>query len=189
MTESTLSNFDSVEVWESRVSFYLVIKNQGHRGIIQKLLRLLFLRNSGLRISVVLATAWRKRIFLRSPDCCSCISIANLPVRLDQLMSSRKEHSTERFLSFLTFQIQTLFLVFPPDLSAIRLPVRRGLHKDLWEEENFVGDWCVAIYIWKLGANIVMSQNRTTCVRKWAAPASSRALGVWVLQPCPHTQQ
>jgi len=33
-----------------------------------------------------------------------------------------------------------------------------------------------------------MSQNRTTCVREWAAPASSRALGVWVLQPCPHTR-
>ncbi|XP_065724673.1 uncharacterized protein [Drosophila suzukii] len=34
-------------------------------------------------------------------------------------MSSRKEHN----------------------LSAVRLPVRRGLHKDLWEEENPVGDW------------------------------------------------
>jgi len=166
MTESTLSNFDSVEVWESRVSFYLVIKNQGHRGIIQKLLRLLFLRNSGLRISVVLATAWRKRIFLRPPRLLLLYLDRNLPVYLDQLMSSRKKHSTERFLSFLTFLTQTLFLVFPPDLSAVRLPVRRGLQKDLWEEENPVGAWCVAIYIWKLGANIVMSQNRTTCVRE-----------------------
>ncbi|XP_070073261.1 uncharacterized protein [Drosophila takahashii] len=71
MTKSTLSNFDLVEVWESRVSFYLAeihlsspaiipltsrcistaIKNsQGHQGIIRKLQRLFFLRDSGLRI-------------------------------------------------------------------------------------------------------------------------------------------
>jgi len=35
---------------------------------------------------------------------------------------------------------------------------------------------------------MAMSQNGTTCVREWAAPAISRALGVWVLQPCPHTR-
>jgi len=33
-----------------------------------------------------------------------------------------------------------------------------------------------------------MSKNRTACVSEWAAPASSRALGVWELQPCPHTR-
>jgi len=41
------------------------------------------------------------------------------------------------------------------------------------------------------GLNIKFSfrlPNRTSCVREWAAPASSRALRMWVLQPCPHTR-